>query len=64
MMGKMTDVNVWNAAFALEEIKAWMDCKSSISGNVINPITHRGTTPPLTHKEGVLKTPLGFFMFQ
>ena len=36
MFGKMTDVNIWSYAMTVEELKAWMNCKKNLSGNVID----------------------------
>ena len=36
MMGKMTDVNIWNNSLSIEQMKNWTRCVSDEGGNVIN----------------------------
>ena len=36
MIGRMTDFNIWNKSFTEEDMRQWLNCKTSMQGNIVN----------------------------
>ena len=51
MIGKMTDLNIWNNALTVEELKAWRNCSKNLNGNVIDWETAEWQTKGIYEEE-------------